>query len=51
VGERHLRNRYINQEHDTYHLISENAIEAVVVERYHPVQTLQLVPAHCAIYN
>lgn len=34
------------EEHDAYHLIGEDSVDAVVVERDHPVETLDLVVSH-----
>jgi hypothetical protein len=31
---------------ETHHLVSEDPIQTVMVQRHHPVQTLQLVRAH-----
>lgn len=32
-----------------YHLIGENSVQSVVLERNHPIQTLELIRSHGAI--
>ena len=36
---------------EAYHLVSENAVEPVMVQRDHPVEALQLITSHHAVYD
>jgi hypothetical protein len=40
---------FLNGGIDGHHFVRENTVQAVMMERYHPVETLQLIPTHLPV--